>query len=160
MSLIRWNPARDLTTWSVADILPDLSQMQREMNRLFDSFFRGGQLDDGSFGPFWAPAVDIVEQDDAYIVEAELPGLTKDDVKISLEGNILTIRGEKKREQTKEGRNYHRTERSYGSFMRSFTLPTSVRSDKIEATYRNGILTINLPKVEEAKPKTIEVKVH
>jgi len=144
----------------VADILPDISQIQREMNRLFDSLFRGGVVDDGSYGTFWSPFVDIIEHDDAYVVEAELPGLTKDDVKISIEGNILTIRGEKKREQTKEGRNYHRSERAFGSFMRSFTLPSSVRADKIEATYRNGILTINLPKVEEAKPKTIEVKVH
>jgi HSP20 family protein len=158
MSLIRWNPVRDLTSWD--DMLPDITQMQRGINRLFDSFFRGGQLDDGSYGSFLSPSVDIVEHEDSYIVEAELPGLTKDDVKISVESNILTIRGEKKREQTKEGRNYHRTERAYGSFMRSFTLPTSVKADKIEANYRNGILTINLPKVEEAKPKTIEVKVH
>lgn len=160
MSVIRWNPARDLATWSVSDLLPEINQIQREMNRLFDNFLRGGMVDDGSYGTFWSPSVDIIEHDDAYLVEAELPGLTKDDVKISIEGNILTIRGEKKREQTKEDRNYHRTERSYGTFMRSFTLPTSVRADKIEANYRNGILTINLPKVEEAKPKTIEVKIH
>lgn len=161
MALVRWNPVRDLTSWSsMVDALPDIGQMQREMNLLFDSFFRGGQFDDGSHGDFLSPAVDIVERDDEYIVEAELPGLTKDDVKISIEGNILTIKGEKKQEKVKEGRNAHRTERAYGAFMQSFTLPTSVKTDKIEANYRDGILTITLPKAEEAKPKAIEVKVH
>jgi HSP20 family protein len=160
MSLVRWNPVRDLTTWdSMTDILPDLTQIQREMNRMFDQFFRGGQVDDGTYGRFLSPAVDILENDDSFVVEAELPGLTKDDVKISIEGNILTIRGEKKRKQTEGGRNYHRSEQSYGSFLRSFTLPSSVKTDKIDANYVNGILTINLPKVEEAKPKAIEVKV-
>lgn len=161
MALIRWNPTRELTPWgSVIDMLPEISQMQREMNRLFDAFFRGGQFDDGSYGTFLAPSVDILEQDHAYIVEAELPGLTKDDVKISIEGNVLTIRGEKKQEATNEGRYYHRSERTYGSFTRSFTLPSSVKIDKIEANYKNGILTINLPKAEEAKPKAVEVKVN
>jgi|SRR5713101_220849 len=148
MALIRWNPLRDLPTWSsVADLLPELS------------FFRGGNVDDGSYGTFWSPAMDIVEHDDAYVVECELPGLTKEDVKISVQGNILTIRGEKKSQHEEKGANYHRQERTYGSFVRSFTLPSYVKSDKIDARYVNGILTINLPKAEEAKPKDIEVKV-
>jgi HSP20 family protein len=116
-------------------------------------------VDDGSLGSFWTPAVDIREQNDAYLVEVELPGLSKDDVKITMENNILTIQGEKKQEKEEKRGDYHRTERVYGSFQRSFTLPSSVKNDKIEAQYKNGILTVTLPKVEEAKPKAIEVKV-
>jgi HSP20 family protein len=104
--------------------------------------------------------VDIAEHDDAYTVKMELPGVNKDEVKITLESNILTIRGEKKQEKETKKENYHRIERSYGSFERSFTLPTSVKSDKIDAAYNNGVLQITLPKVEEAKPKQIEVKVN
>jgi HSP20 family protein len=158
MSLIRWSPVRDLTPWG-GDLLSDLSHISREMNRMFDSFVRGGVADDGSFGTFWSPPVDIQEREDAYLVEVELPGLTKDDVKITMENNILTIKGEKKSEQEEKRGSYHRTERVYGSFLRSFTLPSSVKSEKIEAHYKNGVLTITLPKVEEAKPKAIEVKV-
>jgi HSP20 family protein len=129
------------------------------MNRMLDTFLRGGVVDDGSFGNFWSPAVDIREDKDAYFVEVELPGLTKDEVKITMENNILTIQGEKKQEKEEKRRDYHRSERVYGSFQRSFTLPSSVKNDKIEAQYKNGILTVTLPKVEEAKPKAIEVKV-
>jgi len=129
------------------------------MNRMLDTFFRGGVVDDGSFGGFWSPAVDIREREDVYLVEVELPGLTKDDVKITMENNILTIHGEKKQEKEEKRGNYHRAERVYGAFQRSFALPSSVKNDKIEAQYKNGILTITLPKVEEAKPKAIEVKV-
>lgn len=157
MSLIRWNPVRDLTPWST-DFATELSQIHREMNRMFDTFFRGDVLDNGSFGSFWTPAVDITEREDAYLVELELPGLTKEDVKITMENNILTIRGEKKQEKEEKRGSYHRSERCYGSFQRSFTLPTTVKSDKIEAQYKNGILTVTLPKVEDAKAKAIEVK--
>jgi HSP20 family protein len=129
------------------------------MNRMLDTFFRGGVADNGSFGSFWSPAVDIREDKDAYLVEVELPGLTKDDVKITMENNILTIQGEKENEKEEKRGDYHRSERVYGSFQRSFTLPSSVKNDKIEAQYTNGILTVTLPKVEEAKPKAIEVKV-
>jgi HSP20 family protein len=158
MSIIRWTPVRDLTPWT-SDLGSELTHMQREMNRMLDTFFRGGTVDDGSLGSFWTPAVDIREQNDAYLVEVELPGLSKDDVKITMENNILTIQGEKKQEKEEKRGDYHRTERVYGSFQRSFTLPSSVKNDKIEAQYKNGILTVTLPKVEEAKPKAIEVKV-
>jgi HSP20 family protein len=158
MAIIRWSPVRDLTPWS-SDFASDFSQLHREMNRMLDTFLRGGVVDDGSFGNFWSPAVDIREDKDAYFVEVELPGLTKDEVKITMENNILTIQGEKKQEKEEKRRDYHRSERVYGSFQRSFTLPSSVKNDKIEAQYKNGILTVTLPKVEEAKPKAIEVKV-
>ena len=155
MSLVRWNPARELERWA-----PDFFGVQREINRLFDDFFRGGMQAEEALGrSYWSPAVDIAERDNEYVVKVELPGVNKDDVKITLESNILTIRGEKKQEKEEKGENSHRLERSYGSFQRSFTLPTIVKNDKIDAVYRDGILTVTLPKAEEAKPKQIEVKV-
>jgi HSP20 family protein len=134
--------------------------MQREINKMFDSFFRGGILDDGSFGSsLWTPAVDVAEHDDAFQVKVELPGVQKDDVKITMQENILTIRGEKKQEKESRSTEHHRLERSYGSFQRSITLPASVKHDKIEAFYKDGILTVTLPKAEDAKPRQIDVKV-
>jgi HSP20 family protein len=155
MAIVRWNPARELDRWP-----SDFFGIQREINRLFDDFFHGGTQADGDLGlSYWTPAVDIAEHADEYSVRVELPGVDKDDVKITLESNILTIRGEKKKETEEKGKNFHRMERAYGSFQRSFTLPTTVKSDKIDALYKDGILTIHLPKAEEAKPKQIEVKV-
>ena len=117
-------------------------------------------LDDGSFGTsVWTPAVDVAENENEVQVKVELPGVSKDDVKITMQENILTIRGEKKQDKETKNTEYHRVERSYGSFQRSFTLPTSVKHDKIEASYNDGVLTVTLPKAEEAKPKQIEVKV-
>lgn len=153
MSLIRWNPTRELTTFPT-----DLFNIQREINRMFDSFFRGWRDEDTTVST-WSPAVDIAEQNDAYVVKVELPGVSKDDVKVTLENNVLTIRGEKKLEKEIKKEDYHRIERCYGSFNRSFTLPSTVKSEKIDATYKDGVLTITLPKAEEAKPKQIEVKV-
>jgi len=154
MSLVRWNPARELAAWP-----SDLFGIQREMNKMFNNFFRGDIQDEDSALMAWTPAVDIAEHDDEYLVKVELPGVNKDDVKITIESNILTIRGEKKQEKETKKENYHRVERSYGSFQRSFTLPTTVKSDKIDASYKDGILSVSLPKAEEAKPKQIEVKV-
>jgi HSP20 family protein len=155
MALVRWNPTRELTSWPT-----ELWNIQREINRIFENFFHGDLQDDGAFGlSLWTPAVDIAEHDNEYVVRVELPGVSKDDVKITLESNVLTIRGEKKREKDVEKDNYHRMERMYGSFQRSFTLPSTVRADKIDAVYKDGILTITLPKAEEARPKQIEVKV-
>jgi HSP20 family protein len=130
------------------------------MNRLFDNFFRPGMGDDTSTSmSFWTPAVDIAELENEYRVKVELPGVNKSDVRITLESNILTIKGEKKQEHESKGHETHRVERVYGTFQRSFTLPTTVRPDKIDAVYQDGVLTITLPKAEEAKPKQIEVKV-
>lgn len=152
MSLIRWNPT--------VNFPPSLWNMQKEIDRLFDNLAEGGKQDDGSFGlSMWTPAVDIAEHADEYLVKVELPGVKKDDVKITLESNILTIRGEKKQEQEEKDGSYHRVERSYGSFQRSFTLPTSVKGEKIDAICSEGVLTVTLPKAEESKPKQIEVRV-
>jgi HSP20 family protein len=153
MSLIRWNPTRDLASFPSG-----MFNMQREMNRMFDHFIRGVD-EPGLLNDNWLPAVDVAEKDNEYVVNVELPGVNKDDVKITLESNILTIRGEKKTEKETNQKNFRRMERSYGSFQRSFTLPTSVKNDKIDAEYKDGILSITLPKAEEAKPKQIEVKV-
>jgi HSP20 family protein len=128
------------------------------MNKMFDGVFHGIGNEDYTFSS-WTPAVDIAEHDDEYLVKVELPGVNKDEVKLTLENNILTIRGEKKQEKETKKENYHRVERNYGAFQRSFTLPVAVKSDKIDASYKDGILTVSLPKAEEAKPKQIEVKV-
>ncbi len=155
MSIVRWNPVRELATFP-----SDILGMQREINHMFDRFFRGGVLDDAELSAGgWMPAVDLAEKDDEFVAKVELPGVNKDDVKITLQDNVLTIRGEKKDEKESKHSNFHRVERSYGSFQRSFALPTSVRSDKVDAQYKDGILTISLPKAEEAKRKQIEVKV-
>lgn len=154
MSVIRWNPTRELSWPS------DLSNMQREINRLFDSFFHGNMKDDRTSGlSSWIPAVDISEQGNHYVVKMELPGVNKDDVKITVESNVLTIRGEKKQEKDVKEENYQRIERSYGSFQRSFTLPGTVRNDAIDAIFKEGVLTVTVPKAEDSKAKHIEVKV-
>jgi HSP20 family protein len=155
MSLVRWSQARDLPTFP-----SDVLNIQREINRMFDSFFRSGWTEDTSLAPaVWSPATDIAEDDTGYSVKVELPGVRKEDVRITMENAVLTIRGEKKQEKESKRNNVHRVERAYGSFQRSFTLPSSVKSEKIEATFADGILTITLPKAEEARPKQIDVKV-
>ncbi len=155
MSIIRWTPTRELMNWPQG-----LFGMQREINRLFEDVFQGGmQAEENAGVNFWTPAVDIAEQENEYTVKMDLPGVKKEDVKITLESNILTIRGEKKQEKESREGNYHRAERSYGCFQRSFTLPTTVKSDRIDALYKDGILTVTLPKDEEAKPRQIDVKV-
>lgn len=156
MSLIRWNPTRDLLPTFPSDML----NIQREINRLFDGLFRGGaQESTDLLASTWSPSVDIAEHDNDYVVRVELPGVSKDDVKITMQDNILTIRGEKKQEKESKDLNYHRIERSYGAFQRSFALPTTVKSDRIDAVYKDGILELVLPKSEASKPKQIDVKV-
>jgi HSP20 family protein len=107
----------------------------------------------------WTPAVDIAEDDNGYVVKAELPGVKKDQVKITMQDNVLSIRGEKEEEKESRSSSYHRVERSYGAFERRFSLPSNVRQDGIDATFKDGILTVTLPKAEEAKPKQIDVTV-
>jgi HSP20 family protein len=133
--------------------------MQREINRMFDNFFRGNPGEEELHMPSWDPAVDVAENTDGYVVKVELPGVNRNDVKIVVQDRQLTIRGEKKQEKDSREANYHRIERSYGAFQRTFTLPSGVKSDKIEAAYTDGILTVTLPKAEEARAKEIEVRV-
>jgi HSP20 family protein len=155
MPLIRWNPTRELGSFP-----SDILSMQREMNRMFDSLFHSGLPDETALPPTtWSPAVDIAEHDDGYVVKMEIPGVDKNDVKITMQDNTLTVRGEKKQERESRGSNYHRVERSFGAFQRSFTLSSSVKPEKIDASFKDGILNIELPKAEESKPKQIDVKV-
>lgn len=161
MSLIKRNPAQEMTRWDREfPAFRGLQSLKCDMNRIVDEFFRGDILaNDSFFARDWNPSVDVVENKDNYLLNAELPGMNKDDVKITLENNVLTIRGEKKNELEKKEGNYHRIERSFGSFERSFTIPGTVKADNIEAQFSDGVLTVTLPKAEEAKSKTIDVKV-
>lgn len=139
------------------DPLRELRALQDEVNRVFSTTFgRSGETE--LMRGAWSPNVDIFENKDQIVLEVELPGMKPEDVDISIENNVLTIHGERKFEKKDEGDNYHRIERSYGAFTRSFTLPPTVSSDNVDATFENGILRLTLAKREEAKPKKIEIK--
>ncbi len=148
MNLVRFNPSRDL--WRIRD----------DMDRLFNQFFSRPFDSEELPEVDWSPRVDIMEKDNEYIVKAETPGMKKDDIKITMQDNVLSIKGEKKEEVKEEDKNYHLCERRYGKFVRSFRLPTPVEAKKINASYKDGILSIVLPKSEEAKPKEIEIKMN
>jgi HSP20 family protein len=132
------------------------------LDQLFDRVFQD-RLDPDwrGLGNNWVPAVDVVETENEYFFKAEMPGMKKDDVKISILDNVLTLTGEKKtvEEKTDKEKKYHRVERSYGTFQRSFALSSPIKADKISATYKDGILEIQVPKTEEAKPKEIDIQV-
>jgi HSP20 family protein len=131
------------------------------MNRLFDQSLPKQKFEDeGLFGGTWAPAVDIYETDQAIVLKADLPDMKANDVDIRVEDNMLYLKGERKMEKETKEENYHRVERSYGSFSRSFVLPRTVSSEKISADYQNGVLKITMPKREESKPKQIRVNVN
>ena len=140
---------REFDEWS-----PILS-FQRQVNRLFDDVFGGFDVEPLG-AQAWAPALDVQETDEALIVRAELPGVDAKEVNISIEGDVLTIAGEKKEDKNA---NYHRLERRYGSFSRSIRLPSAIDTDKVKTSAKNGVLEVNLPKKEEAKPKKIEIGV-
>ena len=126
---------------------------------MFNQFFgRGGDGEEVTWGQgIWAPPVDIYETDEAFVLKTELPGFTKDDVDIKIQGDQLILRGERKRETEAKEEQYHRIERAYGRFERAFWLPTTVDSEKIQATFKDGILELRLPKSETAKPKRIAI---
>jgi HSP20 family protein len=149
MAIVRWEPFRDLVS------------LQDRMNRIFDDAFRGnrGGQDDWALGGSWAPSVDIYEHNGSLVLKAELPGVDAKDVDVRVENNVLTLRGERKLDNEVKQENYHRVERSYGSFSRSFTLPNVVDTEKIKAEYKDGVLQLVLPKKEEAKPKQISISV-
>jgi HSP20 family protein len=148
MALIRWDPFREM------------SALQERMNRLFSDVraqapVRGEEIVQGA----WVPAVDIFETNEAIVLKAELPGITSQDISVEVKDNTLTLKGEKKFEKEVKEENYHRVERSYGSFQRAFTLPGTIHQEKVKAKFKDGILEITLPKVEEAKPKQIKVEI-
>jgi HSP20 family protein len=144
MNVIRWSPYRDLS--SLAD----------QFNRALGTATGRERDEELSLGA-WIPPVDIAEDKDRITLTAELPGFHEDQVNILMEGGVLTIRGERKFEEEKNGRNFHRVERSYGQFVRSFTLPNNVDRDQIRASFGNGLLKIELPKSEEARPREIKI---
>jgi HSP20 family protein len=139
----------------------DVFNFQEDINRVFDRFFDRNLVgdDDDMTLSKWHPQVDISENDDSYLVVAELPGLSKDDVHITFTDGFLKIEGERKKEMEEKETNFHRVERVYGKFCRTFQLPKQVKNDKLSADFKDGILKINLPKADEVKPKEIEVKV-
>jgi HSP20 family protein len=145
MSIVRYDPFRDLRT------------LQEEVNRLFSTNLTRAFDDEGIGRGAWAPSVDIYENKDQIVLEAELPGMKQDDFDLSIENNVITLRGERRFEKTDEGDNYHRVERSYGSFTRSFTLPQTVSPEGATAEYNNGVLRVTLPKREETKARRIQV---
>ncbi len=151
MAIVRWEPFRDLVS------------LQERMNRLFHDSYRGVSREAGeedwALGGSWAPAVDIFEHEGNIVLKAELPGVETKDVDIQVENNILTLRGERKFDSAVTRESYHRVERAYGAFSRSFTLPTVVDTDKIKAEFKDGVLRVTLPKREEAKPKQISISV-
>ena len=145
MQLVRWTPMGNLLSF------------QHDMNRMVDQFFRGGHGEEAKVS-MWRPSVDIYETDNAWVIKAELPGVSKDDVSIDVHQNRLTLRGQRKHETDVKDEHYHRVERSYGSFQRSFTLPATVDAEKAEASFKDGVLELRLPRLESAKPHQIAIQ--
>src|SRR5262245_34879792 len=134
----------------------EFSTLSNRLNRLLDTPSREDQND---FLGSWSPSVDIFDKGGEVVIHAELPGMKKEDIDVRVENNVLTIRGKKDRKDEVKEEGYFRTERVYGSFSRSFSLPTTVEVSKIAAEYKDGVLTLRLPKADEAKPRQIEVKI-
>ena len=145
MSITRYDPFRDLRA------------LQDEVNRLFSSSLTREFGDEGIARGAWAPTVDIYENKDQIVLEAELPGMNREDFELTVENNVLTLRGERRFEKKDETDNYHRVERAYGTFTRSFTLPQTVSGEGATAEYKNGVLRVTLQKREEVKPRRIEI---
>jgi HSP20 family protein len=141
------------------DVMRELATMQERMNRIWGSVYDRGHEDVTSRGA-WLPPVDIYETDSREIVlKAEVPGIKREDIDLTVENNVLTIRGERRRDESVKEERFHRIERAYGSFSRSFTLPNTVDSQRVRADYRDGVLTVTLPQREEARPRQIQVEV-
>jgi len=152
--------ARELTVWKpFRELAPfrEFERIKKEMDWVWDSFFERGPRA-GETGE-WYPSLDVAETKNDIVVKAEVPGMDPKDIDISLSNGLLTIKGEKKQEREEKEGDYHLTERSFGTFTRAIQLPAEVQSDKIEASYKNGVLKVTLPKSEEAKKKEIKIKV-
>lgn len=147
-AITRWTPETDFVR----------NRLDRVFNQMLQDVWGNQLATEGVAGRTWTPAVDIKETEGALHFSLELPGLTKEDIEITLENSILTIAGERKFEKETKGEEYHRLERAYGTFSRSFTLPASIGTDKVDAKFENGVLQILLPKQEGAKPRKIAIK--
>lgn len=151
----RWEPFGRWNPWK------DLEEMEKRLSSLYGPApsTAGGEKKEAITVAEWSPLVDITEDDKEYIVKAEIPEMKKEDIKINVHDDVLTVSGERKYEKEEKGKKYHRVERAYGSFMRSFTLPEDADGTKVNAEYKDGVLKVRLPKSEKAKPKAIEVKI-
>ena len=153
MALVKWNPSRELLS------------IEREFNKMFSSlsnrfgFGNGDDVDKEYENAVWSPLSDIYEDKNNYILTLDLPGINKDNVKISYVDGQLNISGERKNEKESKDGTYHRVERSYGKYFRSFSLPKEIKDDKIDAEFKDGQLTITVPKADEVKPKEIDIKI-
>lgn len=148
MTLVRWDPFREL------------EEMSEHLNRMFSRpAVTAKNGNEALTVADWIPTVDISETDGEYVIKAELPDVKKEDVKVTLEDGVLTLTGERRQEKEEKNTQYHRVERSYGSFVRSFSLPDLVDETKVKAEYKDGMLNLHLPKSEKTKPRAIEVKV-
>lgn len=145
MNIVKYDPFRELRN------------LQDEMTRLFTGVAPAGYSREDMMSGGWNPSVDIWEEKDNLVLEAELPGMRRDDFELTIENNVITLRGERKFEKKADGDNYHRVERSYGSFTRSFTLPQNVTAEGAKAEFNNGVLHVTLPKREETKARKIEI---
>jgi HSP20 family protein len=148
MNIIRWN-----------DPFRELASLQSRLNRAFDTTFAGpARNDEDLLTGAWTPPVDILETKEKTVLKAELPGFDENQIHLHFEDGILSLEGERRFEKENGDENYHRVERSYGKFVRSFTIPSNVDNEKISAAFHNGILTVELPKREETKPKQIKIQ--
>ena len=148
MNLVKWDPFREL------------EEVSNRLNRIFGQSLARSESGQNMLAVAdWAPSVDISETDSEYLIKGEIPGVRKEDVKVTIQDGMLTIQGERKQEKEEKGKKFHRVERYYGSFTRSFTLPESVDEAKIKANFKDGMLNLQVPKTEKSKPKAIEVKV-
>jgi HSP20 family protein len=145
MTITRWTPLRDIAT------------LQDRIERMFGDPQYWGAREEGTYGG-WIPPVEIFEKEDNLVLRAEIPGMTQKDIELHVENGVLTLKGEKRREQELNQDSVHRAERYYGTFVRTFSLPTTVDVDKIRASYKEGVLEVVLPKAETAKPKRIEIR--
>ncbi|MGN6183013.1 MAG: Hsp20/alpha crystallin family protein [Thermoanaerobaculia bacterium] len=145
-----------MNRWTVQT--SDMKNLQAHLHRLFEPFARVSAGDEDLVSGAWVPPVDVAETQDKIVVRAEVPGMRQEDIQIEFENGLLTLKGERRLEKN-DGTTWHRVERTYGNFIRSFTLPRSVDAEKIAASYREGILEIEVPKREEAKPKQIRIAV-
>jgi HSP20 family protein len=153
MNLTKWEPFK----W---DPFKELDDMSQRLNRMFGRPLARSEAGRDTMTTIdWAPSVDISETDNEYVIKAEIPEVKKEDVKVTVEDGQLTIQGERKQEKEEKGKRYHRIERAYGSFMRSFDVPDNVDESKAKAEFKEGMLTLTLPKSEKAKPRALEVKV-
>jgi HSP20 family protein len=154
MALVKWSPNMPSPAWRP---FAEFDTLRRELDRMFNAFWPFGGSDMAFGDVAWAPRVDLVEKDDEYVLQAELPGMKLEDINIQFHEGTLTLQGKRKMER--EAHNgYHRRERAYGAFSRSFMIGTAAEADKISATYKDGMLEIHVPKTAEAKPKRIMIQ--